>query len=786
MVRSGPGTGPELVARSIRTARDELAEAVLAGALRAGDLPRRYSDAVDAVLADLLERATEGKPRGYALLAVGGYGRRELCPGSDLDLVLLHRGRRGVEKVAEALWYAIWDEGLRLDHSVRTRREALGVARDDLKAILGLLDGRVVAGDAGLGEPLRAAVLELWQGQAPTMLPMLDSAVTARHHRAGELAFLLEPDLKQSAGGLRDAAALRALGLALPLVASAQDPIAVAEAERLILSARVALHCRAGSSNDRLLLQEQDQVAALLRMKDADVLMAAMAEAGRTISAASDEAWRRARRALRGPAETETVTTSIIEPGVVVRDGEVALAEGADPAGDPTLVVRVARAAAQRNVLIERESLDRLAAATSAPAEPWTPRLREAFLDLLQTGDALVPVVEALDRRGLFELFLPEWTVVRNRPQRNAYHRYTVDRHLLEAVARCCSHLSAVDRPDLLVMAALLHDIGKGTPGDHSEVGRDIAERVVRRMGFSDHDVAVLLRLVAYHLVLPEMATRRDLDDPSTAHVVARLVEDRRTLGLLAALTEADSLATGTSAWGPWKAELVATLTTRVGDVLDGRPLAAPAPPAMPPELVGAMQEGRLALRAFGRRVTVVAPDRPGLLAAVTGVLALHGCNVLRATAGAGTGDMAFEVFDVEPAFDRQPDWAAVEADVAGALNRSFELDERLEAQDRTYSRSRRPGAARPAQVAVTVDDTTSELASIVEVRAPDRLGLLHHVTATLASADLDVAAALVDTLGHEVVDTFYVRDREGRKLGATARAEAVRTLLAEVLARVC
>ncbi|MCU1493304.1 MAG: [protein-PII] uridylyltransferase [Acidimicrobiaceae bacterium] len=765
----------------LRAGRDALCEAVLAGRLPAAELPPRYAALADTWLSELFAGATKGKERGYALVAVGGYGRGHLCPGSDLDLLLLHRGRSNYDRVAQAIWYAIWDDGTRLDHSVRTRGEALAVARSDLKAVLGLLDARLIAGDERLCERVLADVRELWRKQSSSFVPELERAATARHREAGELAFLLEPDLKQSAGGLRDMAALRSLALALPSLAPLVATDALAEAERVVVAARVVLHCRTGRDSDRLLLQEQDQVAEVLKLADADVLMAGIADAGRTVTAAWVDTWRRARALLsKGGAAMPELA---LGPGIVLRSGEVALAEGADPAKDPSLLVRLGVAAAQRTALIERESLDRLELDAPPPPEPWSQGLRDAFVALLGTGDALVPVIEALDQRRLFERLIPEWKAVRNRPQRNAYHRFTVDRHLLEAVARAGEHVRDVDRPDLLLMGALLHDLGKGFDGDHSEVGEDLAVTIARRMGFAEPDVAVLARLVAYHLVIPEFATRRDLDDPSTARLVAKIVEDRRTLALLTALTEADSRATGASAWSPWKAELVARLAERVARVLDGLPLGEPAPFVATPEQAELLAGGKLALRATGKRVTIVAPDRVGLLAAAAGALALHRCNVRRATAAAYGPGMAVEVFDVEPLFDRVPDWASVERDVAAILEGTLDLSDRLAEHDRTYARSRRPVSALPPQQHVIVDNDTSDRASIIEVRAPDRLGLLYEITAALTGSGCDVEAALVDTLGHEVVDTFYVRDAEGHKLSSGAAIQTVCDALNLVIA---
>ena len=767
---------------ALRAERDRLVERTLDGDLAAAGFPAAYARAADAHLRPLFERATGGRPRGYALMAVGGYGRGQLCPGSDLDLVLIHRGRRRFGEVAETIWYALWDEGLKVDHSVRTPSQALTVAREDLKVLLGLLDSRLVAGDERVAGSLAEESAELLRKDAARLWPLLIDSVAARHDKAGELAFLLEPDLKQSAGGLRDMAVLRALRRALPPETIYSEPIEpLAESEALITTVRAALQCRTASASDRLALQEQDQVAALLAYPDADALMAALAQAGRVVSAGLEESFQRGRASLhprRGATEPVPV-----EAGIVEGDGEVGITADADVAADPALALRLARIAAERHLLIDRGSLDRLARQAHRPDEPWDEVVRTAFVGLLSTGEALVPAVEALDRRRLLELYLPEWRSVRNRPQRNAYHRFTVDRHLLEAVAACGPHLGSVDRPDLLVLGALLHDLGKGFPGDHSQVGREIAEIVARRIGLGEDDVAVLGRIVAYHLVLPEFATRRDLDDPSTARVVAQIVEDRRTLSLLAALADADGRATGSAAWGQWKSELVATLVERVAHVLEGHELPPPRPPLAPEGLASALGGRRLGLVAAGRQVTVVAPDRPGVLAAVTGVLALHGCNVLRASVGETEGDMAVESFAVDFAFGRVPDWRRVEADVARALTGELALEASLREQERTYANARRPASATAPQVSVRIDDTTSALATILEVRAEDRLGVLHRIAAVLAEAELDVAAALVDTLGHEVVDTFYVRDENGDKIPATAaRCVEVCAILREVL----
>jgi [protein-PII] uridylyltransferase len=280
-------------------------------------------------------------------------------------------------------------------------------------------------------------------------------------------------------------------------------------------------------------------------------------------------------------------------------------------------------------------------------------------------------------------------------------------------------------------------------------------------MGFAPADVVVLVALVQHHLLLADAATRRDLDDPRTISSVAMAVGDVTRLELLAALTEADSLATGPSAWGMWKAGLVEMLVDRVRDVLeDSRPVsdaATDATSAFPSqEDRELMARGVFDVVAAPPRVTVVAPDRPGLLARVAGTLALRGVSI-RSAQVASDGAMAVEVFLVKPSVDRFPDWAKVKDDVAAALDDRLALDALLAERAQAYAAMYRVRAARPPEALVLFDDEASDTSTVIEVRAADGVGVLYRITAALAACGLDVRSAKVLTLGHEVVDTFYV-----------------------------
>ncbi|MEU9761610.1 [protein-PII] uridylyltransferase [Streptomyces sp. NPDC047985] len=792
----------------------------------------------DGWLAALFTAAAERTGvRRAALVAVGGHGRGELSPRSDLDLLLLHDGRAdtgAVAALADHLWYPVWDLGIALDHSVRTPAEARRTAGEDLKVQLGLLDARPVAGDLGLVAALRTAILADWRNQAPGRLPALAELCRARAERHGELRFLLEPDLKESRGGLRDLTALRAV--AASWVADAPRE-GLAEARRALLDIRDALHLTTGRATDRLALQEQDQVAAALGLLDADALLRQAYEAAGTVSYAADITWRevgrvlRARsarprlRALLGGGGTAVAERTPLADGVVEADGEAVLARAARPERDPVLPLRAAAAAARSALVLSRHVVRRLAAARPLPV-PWPAEAREELVTFLGAGEATIPVWEALDAEGLIGRLLPDWERVRCRPQRNPVHTWTVDRHLVETAVRASSLARRVERPDLLLVAALLHDIGKGWPGDHSVAGEVIARDTAARIGFDRHDVGVIATLVRHHLLLVDTATRRDLDDPATVRSVAEAVSAPSTLELLHALTEADALATGPAAWSAWRASLVDDLVGRVAAVLAGREPEEPEPVEPDAEherlAAEALRTGgpALALHArvgaptrddarlqdhvpggegqpepVGVELLVALPERPGALPVTAGVLALHRLTVraadlrmLEPPAGAAVGAsggprLILLRWRVAAEYGSLPQAARLRADLVRALDGTLDIGARL--AEREAARPRRRGVKTPPP-RVTVAPAASRLATVIEVRAEDAPGLLHRIGRALEGnavqgSAVRVRSAHVSTLGANAVDAFYVVRADGTPLldaEAAALAKAVEDAL--------
>jgi [protein-PII] uridylyltransferase len=772
------------------------------GPPRRGDLAK-LTDEWAAGLFDIA--AKEAGVRNAALVAVGGYGRGELSPRSDLDLLLLHDGSdpKAISTLADRVWYPVWDLGLALDHSVRTPAEARKVAGEDLKVHLGLLDARHVAGDLGLTASLRTTVLADWRNQAVRRLPELRELCRERAERAGELQYLLEPDLKEARGGLRDATALRAV--AASWIADAPRE-GLAEARRTLLDVRDALHLATGRATDRLALQEQDQVAAALGLLDADVLLRKVYEAARTLSYAGDVTWREVERVVRArsvrprlkallggrPAGPERTP---LADGVVEQDGEAVLARTARPERDAVLPLRAAAAAAQAGLPVNLHAVRQLAKVSPQLPVPWPAEAREELVTLLGAGEPAIPVWEALEAEGLIARLLPDWERVRCRPQRNPVHTWTVDRHLIEAAVRAAGFTRRVGRPDLLLVAALLHDIGKGWPGDHSVAGETIARDMAARIGFGDADVAVVAVLVRHHLLLVDTATRRDLDDPATVRAVASAVGSASTLELLHALTEADALATGPAAWSSWRASLVADLVRRVDAVLAGDVPPDPEPAALTVEqerltveahrtggpvlTLHAREEGDAAL---GVELTMAVPDQPGVLPAVAGVLAMHRLTVRTAELRSveppleGAPALLLLSWRVAAAYGGLPEATRLRADLVRALDGSLDLASRLAEREKAYAaRARRRSAVPPPRV--TVAPAASRHATVLEVRAQDAPGLLHRIGRALEEAGVRVRSAHVSTLGASAVDTVYVTGPGGTALSQEEAAELAKVL---------
>ena len=788
---TAPLDAPPLDARAIATERAELVgRADLVGRELAEQLARQ-SDAWFA-------RLGRDLPRSWALVATGGYARGMLCPGSDIDVVLLHPKRAKppeVRGVAESFWYPIWDAGLKLSPAVHTTKSLLALASDDLATATSLLTVRHLAGDEAPHRVVRAGASEQWHDRPLRWLARLRDATEQRWDRFGEVSSLLEPDLKDGRGGLRDVDMLAwALATDLTGVVSVLDDAIddLRGSVDVLLAVRCELHRLTGRPSNLLLLQDQDAVAERAGYADADALMRSVSSAAREIDWMVGRFWHRVDRGVSGLDRLRR-SRPLPDPveGASLNEDEVDVASDADVA-DQSFVFRVAAAAARLGVPITREALDTMAAGAPRSVGAWTERTRQAFVGLLGAGEAMVPTVEALEHVGLFSRFLPEWRHVRSLPQRNAFHTYTVDRHLLVTVANATALVRTVSRPDLLLVGALLHDIGKGLPGDHTEAGMKLVAEIVPRMGFPPEDVDTVSAMVEHHLLLAETATRRDLSDPRTAANVAAAVGDLSRLELLRALSEADSLATGPSAWSDWKRSLIDALTELVAAELRGRPSRG-YDVDVERRFADMLEQVRLGGGVWAEHVQVgeydqyriATKDRPGLFAHVAGALALNRADVFGAEAWTSGDGIAIEQFDILPTSSEPLSFERIQQDlvdvIAGRLDVDARIAARVQSAERTY---RRAVAAAPPTTEVRVSNDASDSTTMIDVRVPDAPGVLYRLSAALAAFGVTIRSAKVATLGHEVVDVFYVqrKGRSPRQLTPT-ECDDVRSLLRDVIA---
>jgi [protein-PII] uridylyltransferase len=754
----------------------------------------RRADAADAVLSDLFTAARTElglAPHAFAIVALGGYGRRELSFGSDLDLVLLHtEDAAGVDALAAALWYPLWDAGYKLDHSVRTVEQAIRNAESDVRTAMSLLDSRHVAGHPELTVELRAAVTTDWRRRARKRLPELRESVRARAALVGELAHLAEPDLKEAYGGLRDAVALRALVQSWLVDVPHQ---VVEPARERLLDIRDALHVATGRGSDKLVADVGADVARRMDLPDREALLRDVYTAGRSLAHVSNTTWRRVDSLLSAPPRPSQRGRGLrpagprLQPlatGVGAIGGEVVLYPDASPETDALLGLRAAAAAAAARLPLSDSVCLRLARTAPPIPQPWPAEARRLMCALLGSGPGLPDVWEALDQAGVIDLWLPEWARVRMLPPQSPVHRFTVDRHLIETCMRVAADQQSVRRPDLLVVASLLHDIGKG-PGkadadadanageeedgldsDHSKVGAPVAATVARRWGFEEPDALRIERLVRHHLLLAQLATTRDADDPATVEAAMTAVGDVDTLDMLESLTLADARATGPLASSAWRFSLITALVRRVRANLTSGVL--PAPRGMEIEIperpagvgVRVQPEGDLA------RLIVAVPDRIGVLGTVAGVLALDRLAVRQASVYPA-GDVGVSEWLVSGAPYIDP--VLLRERIAVALR-----DDGGTVAGRLARRDAAMSGVHAFAPHVSLVPDASDTATVLEVRAPDRPGLLHTVARTLAAGGADVRSAHVATLGAQAVDVFYLTDPAGEPFAPAAAAALV------------
>ncbi|MCJ7826771.1 MAG: HD domain-containing protein, partial [Demequinaceae bacterium] len=456
-------------------------------------------------------------------------------------------------------------------------------ASHDPIAAAGLLDLRHVAGDAALIEKAHSAILADWRITVKKHLPELLSGARTRAERFGELAFLIEPNLKEARGGLRDYTNLTAL--TATWLADRPHGAVDAAAEHL-RDVRDALQVVSGGPQVILGRHVAEKVATRMGYRSTDDLLSSLTDTGRRIAYALDVTERNAMRALTKPERGSRIFLArhrrvppshvLVAPGLIEIGPDLALASDARPEDDALLPLRVGAIAATMGLNPTPRLLEALPK-TPSLSDPWPPEALPLFLDLLRSSERLFEVWEALDLSGAIVRWIPEWEGIRNRPQRSPVHRFTVDRHSIEAVIQAGPLTPSVDNPDLLLLVVLFHDLGKRPgAGDHSEAGAALIPVIAARMGLAPSLAEDLETLVRHHLLLAELASSEDPAAPETVATLLEPLGHRSDLfDTLRALTEADAIAAGPKAWKPWRQALVDTLTRAARAKLASRKAAS-------------------------------------------------------------------------------------------------------------------------------------------------------------------------------------------------------------------
>jgi [protein-PII] uridylyltransferase len=813
-----------------------------------------------------LPAPTEGER--LAVLAVGGYGRAEMAPHSDVDLLFLTPWKTTpwAESVVESVLYILWDLRLKVGHATRSLADCIRLAREDMTIRTALLEKRFVTGDRDLSAALRRDLRrEVFAGTAAEFIEAKLAERTERIRKQGGQRYVLEPNVKEGKGGLRDLQTLYWIGKYLHGVESAAGLVQQGlfrpeeyerfrAAETFLWAVRSHLHYIAGRAMDQLTFDMQVEVAARMGYADTEGRRAVehfmqdyfrhatrVGELTRIFLTALED-----RHVKRAPLLEGLLRRRKVRPGYKVLHNRLTVADPDAFVADKLNLLRLFEEGLRTALLIHPDAM-RLVTAHLHLIDDDMRHDAEAqriFLDLMLKHGNPERALRRMNELGVLSAFIPEFEPIVAMMQFNVYHHYTVDEHIIQTV----STLDRIERGELveelplssailkggvnrkvLYVALLLHDIGKGRPEDHSVLGAQIARRVAPRLGLSAEDCETVEWLVRHHLLMSDVAQKRDIADPRTVRDFARMVGSRKRLDLLTVLTVCDIRGVGPNTWNNWKAMLLRQLHRDTADALENG-LEATSRSLREDEAKRALREAladwpradlkvetdrhygpywqglpaethvvfaRL-LRGIGpgevridlhpedardaTRAAFVLEDHPGIFSRLAGALALVGANVVDARTYTSKDGYATAVFWVQDA-DGHPYEVSRLPRLRSMIEKTLrgEVVAREALKDRDKVKKREREFRFPTTI--TFDNEGSDIYTIIEVDTRDRPGLLYDLTRTLAASNIYIASAVIATFGAQVVDTFYVKDMFGLKLHTRARQESLERKLRQAIA---
>lgn len=806
--------------------------------------------------------------RKFTVIAVGGYGRGEMAPHSDVDLLFLTPspdGARAKERI-EAMLYILWDLKLKVGHSSRTIADCLVLAREDNTIATALLEHRYIVGDATQAASLhRRLRREVFARTAPEFVAAKLAERAQRHQRQGQ-RYMLEPNVKEGKGGLRDLQTLYWIAKCVTGVEEVSEFVDLGlftrdeydgfeRAETFLWAVRCHLHFLTGRATDQLTFDLQVDVAAR---------MGYTSRAGlRAVERFMQDYFRQATKVgeltrifLTG-MEARHVPTAPVKIGLFRRPkrlgplyrlvhNRIAIVDDTAFLADKLNLLRLFEEGLRTGYLIHPDAM-RLVTANLPLIDDEMRHDREAnriFLDLLLKHGNPERSLRRMNELGVLSAFIPEFEPIVALMQFNVYHHYTVDEHIIQ----CISTLARIERGEMekelplatrimaehpnrrvLYVAMFLHDIGKGRPEDHSQLGARIARRVAPRLGLPAEEAETVEWLVRYHLLMSDMAQKRDISDPRTVRDFVRAVRTRKRLDLLYVLTCCDIIGVGPGTWNNWKSMLLNRLYREAADALenglenvhrshaesearralrralpgwDRKEIRAEVQRHYPPYWPGLDTDTHVVFAHLLRglsdneiridltpspdrdatRVCFALADHPGIFARLAGALALVGANVVDArtfTSKDGYATAAFWVQDGEGAPYDPAKLPRLRSMIERTLHGEVVAREAFRDRDRVKKRERQFDFP----TSITIDNDGSEIYTIIEVDTRDRPGLLYDLARTLANNNIYIATAQIATYGAQVVDTFYVKDMFGLKLYTRSRIEALERKLRQAIA---
>ncbi len=817
-----------------------------------------------------------GTPQEMAIVATGGYGRAELSPFSDIDLMFLLPDRPAASHgdIVEFMLYLLWDMGLKVGHATRSVDDCVTLAKQDLTIRTSLLEARFLWGNEALFQTFDKRFFgDVVSGTGKAFVEAKLAERNARHERMGDSRYVLEPHIKEGKGGLRDLQTLFWIAKYLYKVKdmgelvdrgvfTPADARHFRQTQNFLWTVRCHLHYVTGRPEERLTFDTQEVIAKRLgyrssgRLRGVERFMRhyflitkTVGDLTRILCAVLEEQHRRSRFLFRLPS----LSFGRRAPEGFRVDGDRLTVASADAfAKDPVKFLRLFHEAQRMNVDVHpnalrliRQSVGRINGALRSD-----PEANRLFLEMLTSANDPEKTLRRLNEAGVFGRFIPDFGRVVGQMQYDMYHVHTVDEHTIRAIGilsrieqgrlkdehpTASEIIGEINSRRALYLSVLLHDIGKGRGGDHSEIGAQIASSLCPRLGLDDWETETVSWLVRHHLLMSRVAFKRDIDNPKTVSDFVAAVQSPERLRILLALTSADISAVGPRIWNPWKAGLLSELFYRALEDMEmegGQPaerraarverakarlrerLASWDPVTLETYIVRGYSDYWLAfdtetqarhfemIREAERQkrslwievrqqpqmevteLTVYAPDHPGLFARMAGALALTGANIVDAKVTTLANSMALDTFRIQDAMGGAFEGGErleklktrIEASASGRIYPAREL--------RVVRAKALPSRTRVFKVppAVIIDNGASRTHTVIEVNGRDRQGFLHDVTSMLTALNLQISSAHISTYGERVVDVFYVKDVFGLKIEDQAKLRRIERHLLEAI----